>query len=106
MENAAIRPAIQRRFPHNIVVMLIGSYPLQDIVAVNDARALMRSCGICTQTGEAACRASLLPVLGSVIPTVTAVAPVRAAFHQHAQSPGNGDSRADVFRPPPVCVAE
>src|SRR5258708_2806955 len=102
MENAAIRPAIQRRFPHNIVVMLIGSYSFPDIVAVNDARALMRSCGICAQTGEASCRASLLPVLGFVIATVTAVAPERAAFHQQAQPRGNGDPRAVVFRPPPV----
>ena len=63
MENAAIEPAIQRRFPHNIVVMLIGSYSFPDIVAVNDERALMRLLRYLRTKGEASCRASLLRVL-------------------------------------------
>ena len=37
--------------------------PSQRIVAMNDARALMRSRGVCDQNGEAGCRASLLRVL-------------------------------------------
>src|ERR1700757_164000 len=104
MENAAIMPAVQRRFPLNIVVILIGFYSFPDIVAVNDARALTCSCGICEQTGEASGRPRFSAYCAwcATLVSVTPVAPAQAEYFRTVRSPGSVDRQTVVFRPQSV----